>query len=423
MSAPLPNGSQPASVTRLTFEEMSIIQSPFPPGSNGKPIIARVMSRIGSVEDDSRLCLIGKNLHALKSRLWEGIIPVTEQRWQEQGFDQSDNFDLACQCLSAVVAVFEYLNNPPVQAHLRDAFNLIHDHWTELDTELNRLRAEKGQEPVSVAGLWTMYMTAHFEVMTERAHRWVIAHVKALRAPVLQALDERYSITRGRQPPNHLEWKLGDRLHMLAEVTGGADYTILIPMDGYQGYTPAGQTGVASLAQRKKAYGQRVKLVFREVIARNRLHTQDLGYRNADAGPGELPPWESDRLARAQIEAQNQVRREIRGAPIEPIPREPWITSRMEKIENWGKPNKPTQLGLLIYRLTYGQTESDWSQFVKKLEVHISDWGKGQTGSAAIKPHLSLHWLDGKALGIAEDDIAAAKRYARAVPSPENSQS
>jgi hypothetical protein len=50
-------------------------------------------------------------------------------------------------------------------------------------------------------------------------------------------------------------------------------------------------------------------------------------------------------------------------------------------------------------------------EFVKRLEDHISDWGAGQDGSDSIKPYLKLHWLDGKELGLAENDIEAAKQY------------
>jgi hypothetical protein len=65
---------------------------------------------------------------------------------------------------------------------------------------------------------------------------------------------------------------------------------------------------------------------------------------------------------------------------------------------------------MAVYRLTYGQTETEWAAFVKKLDAHVSDWGKGQTGSSAIKPYLKLHWFNGKDLGIPEGDIDAAKK-------------
>lgn len=90
---------------------------------------------------------------------------------------------------------------------------------------------------------------------------------------------------------------------------------------------------------------------------------------------------------------------------------EPWITASLSRIQNASKRNEVEIHGLVVYRLTYGQTETEWMGFVEKLEAHISGWDEGQTGSDAIKPHLRLQWLDGNELGIPEGDIEAAKRY------------
>ena len=112
----------------------------------------------------------------------------------------------------------------------------------------------------------------------------------------------------------------------------------------------------------------------------------------------------------AQIQGQAQLRLETRGPPVEPIPREPWITSSEKMIKASLEKNKDEKFGMAVYRLTYGQTEAEWTAFVKKLDAHVSDWGKGQTGSSAIKPNLKLHWFDGNDLGIPENDIDAAKK-------------
>ncbi|KAJ5994618.1 hypothetical protein N7451_010342, partial [Penicillium sp. IBT 35674x] len=59
---------------------------------------------------------------------------------------------------------------------------------------------------------------------------------------------------------------------------------------------------------------------------------------------------------------------------------EPWIASKLYLIES---AEEKEDSGLAIYRLTYGQTDSEWLEFVQKLEAHISDWGMGQM---AVKP-------------------------------------
>ncbi|KAF4769838.1 hypothetical protein HAV15_011371 [Penicillium sp. str.  len=368
---PLPNGNQP-NIERLSTEEATFIQHDqnFPPDTNGEPIMVSVMARIGSERDSTRLCMV----------------------WQEKGLDRPEHFDFACQHLSAVVAVFQYFNEPTVRLYLRDTFNYIYDHWTELDAVLNKRRAEQDKKPVSVAGLWTKYMTAHFEMMTERAHRWVTVHVNTLRAPLLQALLEYRPPGGDGGPlaqPDAVQWKITDSLHMLTEITANADFTIMIPMNGYKGYwADAPRAGpaalhAANLLTRSKAYHERLRLLTREAISFN------------------APAWRG----------QNKLRKEVRGAPLEPVPREPWIAGCASNMESGKKEGKDEKYGLAVYRLAYGQTESEWTEFVRKVEAHVSDWGKGQTGSSAIKEHLKLHWLDGKELGIPEGDVDASKQH------------
>lgn len=370
-----------------------------------------VMARIGSERDSSRLCLVGKNIQSLKSRLWEGIIPLSDQLWQEKGLDRPEHFDFACQHLSAVVAVFEYLNEPTVRLYLRDTFNYIYDHWTALDTVLNKRRAEQDKNPISVAGLWTRYMTAHFEMMTERAHRWVTVHANTLRAPLLRALLEYRPLGEDSGPlgePDALQWKISDSLHMLTEIIAKADFTIMIPMDGYKGYWAAPPRAgpaalhAANLLARSKAYHERLKLLTREAISRN-----GPAWRGLTLSSGES----YHATCTSQIQGQNKLRKEVRGAPLEPVPREPWIAACASQIESGKKEGKEEKYGLAVYRLTYGQTESEWTEFVCKVEAHVSDWGKGQTGSSSIKEDLKLHWLDGKELGISEGDIDATKEW------------
>ncbi|KAJ5382571.1 hypothetical protein N7517_000482 [Penicillium concentricum] len=408
---PLPNGKQPG-IERLSVEEASFLQPDqnFPPDSNGESMMASVMSRIGSKRDSNRLCLVGKNIQFLKSRLWEGVIPLSEQLWQEKGLDRPEYFDFACQHLTAVVAVFQYLNEPTVRLYLRDTFNYIYDHWTALDTVLNKLREEQGKKRVSVAALWTCYMAAHFEMMTERAHRWVTVHVNTLRAPLMRALLE-YRRPGGEtlgDEPDAIQWKIGDSLHMLTEIMGNADFTIMIPMNGYKGYFAdpprAGPAALhaANLLARSKAYHERLKLLTREALSRNAAE-----FRGLNPTSGQM--YHSTSLS--QIQGQNKLRKEVRGAPLEPVPREPWIAATASNIEFEKKKGKEEKYGLAVYRLTYGQTESEWTEFVRKVEAHVSDWGKGQTGSSSIKEHLKLRWLDGKGLGIAEGDVDAAKEW------------
>lgn len=410
---PLPTGTRPSSITSLTEEEFAFMQGNHPASSSveTESVIHHIMVHIGSNEDAGRLCGIGKNIHSLKSRLWEGITPLSDQRWQEKGLHLPENLGQACQHLSAVVAVFEYLNVKQVRDNLRVTFNLVHDLLEAIDPVLNERRTEIGEEHVSVANLWTIFMTAHLEVVTQRAHKWVTQHIDALRAPIMQDLLNHQSSKEGTGEPDEMQWKFCNALHLLLEISVRADYMITMPMEGWKGYAaPENGNGppemyVADATKRGKAYAERVKLLSHEISFDKLMK---------DISSGDIPKLTSGESyhesAMEQIVAQTQMRSELRGESIDSILQEPWITSRLCSIQSTVEYDLPKDYGLAIYRLTYGQSESEWSEFVQNMEKHIANWGTGQTGSDAIKPYLKLHWIDGKELGFAEGDIEAAKR-------------
>ena len=67
----------------------------------------------------------------MKSRLWEGIVPMSQNTWRKKGLDDAENFDLAIQYLWTVVDAFSYLNMVPVQPALKDVFNNYHKAWRD----------------------------------------------------------------------------------------------------------------------------------------------------------------------------------------------------------------------------------------------------------------------------------------------------
>lgn len=411
---PLPDGTRPSSIATLPLKELALIQgNERVLGADTKSFFYRVMLYIGSNEDSSRLCGVGKNIQSLKSRLWSGITPLSDQRWKEKGLHLPENFDQACQNLGAVVSVFEYLNVPEVQKNLRDTFNLIYDTWSDLDVVINQRRAETGAEPVSVADLWTLYMSVHLEVITQRAHKWVTQHVDSLRAPFMQDLLAYQGQGQKVFEPDAKQWQLGDALHVLLETSVRADHTIMIPMEGYKGYKASDnkvgppEMHSAQHQERGAAYSQRVKFLSHKI-------PMDRFFEGIAKGEKSRKLTVSEQIYEAtteQVDAQRQIRRELRGRSLDSTFQEPWIISKLDRFKYLENNDLPKDSGIAIYRLTHGQSESEWLEFVKKLEDHISDWGAGQDGSDSIKPYLKLHWLDGKKLGIAQDDIEAAKQY------------
>lgn len=416
----LPDGTQPTAA-HITAEELSLLEGPCPLISTGESILDRVASRIGSEEDSSRLTIVGKNIQSMKTRLWEGIHPMTEERWVEKQLSKPDNFDLACQHLSAVVAVFQYLNEATVRCHLRDTFNLIHNEWTAASEMLNNLRDESSLPRVDLAALWTLYMTTHYKVMTERAHRWVIDHVKELRAPIMAALKDHVPLGEENGDrlgePDAAQWKFTNRLHELLEIAANADYIILMPMDGYNGYVPtqteqSGSKGLFALdwRQRGEAYGEMLKLSSRRTAMQ--LTMEDM-MTNRDLKPRqETSGEEFYRLVWAQVKAQDQIREGMRSASVGPPPQEPWVNEHLnaarfdQEIEEEGR-----EICLAVYRLTYEQTDEEWSEFVKMFEEHSQNWGLGLEESDQLKRFLKFDWIDGRKAGIPAGDLEGAKKY------------
>ncbi|KAL2807844.1 hypothetical protein BJX63DRAFT_57568 [Aspergillus granulosus] len=397
--ADLPNGKR-TSLELMKVTDMELLYSS--PSSDPRPIMARVMDCVSSLGDSDRLCLVGKNIHAIKNRAWAGIIPLSDQQWKAKELDKLENFDIAMQHISAVITAFEYLNTPKVMENMRDTFNRISVHWGEFDQIIHAQGEDR--RGVSVRKLWTEFISAHFQVMTERAHRWVLVHANALRSPLHQQLLAH----RPANPDQYdrVQWWITDRLHILTEIVACADYTVLIPMDGYYGYTPTPvPSGIpprlrsTELVERCYAYKAHLKQLCR--TARVERHIERM-QRGETGREGTAEPMSIARTGLLQIECQNRVRREVRGEPIEPIPREPWIVQELRRREQQDSDKKGC--GFVIYRLTYGQSDADWAVFKRKLDVHMSEWGRGQTGSSALKPHLKLLWRDGKELGIAEGD-------------------
>jgi hypothetical protein len=193
----LPNG-QKTSLPLLSAGEYELMVLPFsewaqaPYNTNTSALIEDIMMRIGSFEDEARLCLVGKNIHSFKNRLWEGLPPLSILSWAEKGLDRPENFNIACEYLSATIAAFEYLNGvPQIRTNLRDTFNLIYGHLQEAETALNARRRMAGGDSatsLSLTALWEEFMRAKYEVMTTTAHSFVVLHATDLQVPFVKGM-------------------------------------------------------------------------------------------------------------------------------------------------------------------------------------------------------------------------------------------
>lgn len=88
------------------------------------------------------------------------------------------NFHIACQHLTSVIAVFEYMNHTAVATNRHDTFNLVWEHWKEPAEANSERRARNDEEPISAADRWSEFIVVHYEMMASLAHHWIISHVE-----------------------------------------------------------------------------------------------------------------------------------------------------------------------------------------------------------------------------------------------------
>ncbi|TLD39607.1 hypothetical protein E2P81_ATG00594 [Venturia nashicola] len=418
----LPGGSVKTTLPLVKEEDITLLLAPYttwaPPPFNNLPnsAITQASIRIGSNEDPDRLVVVEKKIQALKSRLWEGILPMGKEQWRKKGLFKEENFGMACQYLSNVVDVFNYLLQDPVAENLRETFNLIHKEFEDFDRAFDAMKITQGGEFENsrVAGLWSKFVGAHFKVMTTRAHGWVIERVEELRGPILEQIAA-YEPEEFEQY-DEKQWKLTNRLHDLTEMAARADFTILMPMDGYKGFSRllgATEGQSPDLAKRRKYYGEELKSQSRkrtfDAMMKNTLaRDPDAGPKRVSRGLGD--PFDIIESAQEQIEAQDELREEIRKPFIIEKSSPQWIVDLKSQVLEAEK-NPAKEWGFVIYRLTYTQTDEEWSVFKQQFEADAADWGEEVIGAESIKDMATFKWIDGREHLITEGDVSAATKH------------
>ncbi|KAI0098899.1 hypothetical protein GGR51DRAFT_417210 [Nemania sp. FL0031] len=410
---PLPTGEMVSEL--LDEDEWFLITRPYsewaPPPFNaeeGEPI-DKINHIVGSTEEPDRMQIISKELQSTKARLWEGIMPLSARRWREKKLYDPNNFSAACRTLSMAVNVFSYLNHGVVQTALRETFLLIDGVLRTFENALNAKRALEGKPTVEVSKKWHQFISAKYAVMVNRTHGWVMEHVSHMKEQVLEQLDAYVASHESIESTINDElMRLYDMWQDLGEISAQADYTILMPMDGYD--------------ESEKGKGPALpKWNFRTQPLRMAL---DIHQRNSDyharrghlvlkmevdaalANMGNPKASAVDKIIgipRRQEAAQKLVREELRGEPTK-YEKEPW-TVMIRDTEEWG---------FVIYRSCHSCTDGDWDSFRANFDVDQADWGSELVGIEALRERSKLHWLDAKDLGIEDGDIEALKSSFRA---------
>ncbi|KAL4862855.1 hypothetical protein BDV12DRAFT_202673 [Aspergillus spectabilis] len=412
----LPN-SKKTQLPLLPLDEVEFLFRPFsewapaPYSANTSAAFTGIMMRIGSHEDDARLCIVGKNIHSFKSRLWEGLPPLSATRWAEKSLDQPENFDIACEYLTAAIAAFEYLGIPQVRSNLRDTFNLISGHLQEAEGALNARRIAQGQsrKPISLSALWEEYMRAKYEVMTAIAHSFVVLNAVELQIPIVQGISSIPLDDEAAMAPYIERWE------KLTRIVQMADLKIWLPMDGYYGYHAPAKTVAglhnSDLDALKQTYQEAFQHMWYKLLEARIKEQEKKGVDK------QSYTARCERFA-ASVETQDRLRAAIRGSPACPVPRQPWIQEilrrQKENLENTPEGGNRHVFELAVYRTAhYKSSDEHWADIRGKFEAHLSTWGDGVQGSEEVKPLLKLHWFDAKELGLdlGVEHTDAAKRH------------
>ncbi|RGP65874.1 hypothetical protein FLONG3_9006 [Fusarium longipes] len=400
------DGDRKTSLPLLTVQEAGYMNQPFPDWAPA-PFNVQARStnewigiRIGSYEDSARLWPIAKELHAMKSRLWEGIPPVSERRWKELQLDDPRHFKDACQYFVTVIDVFAYLNNPRTKNALRTTYNLIWDHLKVFEQAVNAKRRDEAEdgvyEEVSVTGLWYQYIRAHYDFICEHAHQWVIEHINRIREPIVLEIGSHQPAQRG--PIDGRQQELTDMIHDLAENTSQADYSIFMPTDGYKGdklpsqerlpLTEAHKAGFrenpiswsANINWRACDYTQRVRFLDRKEMYEH-FQREGILFDTANNDPQRLLI-----ICISQIDAQTVARQELRG-PTENVEVDRWM--------DYGRRPQYRLKGFAAFRLCHEHDDKKWAEFKKRFEADIADWGWGKKGIDDVRQACKIHWIDG----------------------------
>ncbi|KAL7934005.1 hypothetical protein V8C35DRAFT_322167 [Trichoderma chlorosporum] len=421
----LSDGSR-SSFPPLSEEVVMMMQKPLamwapPPFDVSHEIpMQQMLLRIGSHEDSERLIPISKELHSMKSRLWEGIMPLSERRWEELKLDSPENFHAACQYICAVTNTFHYLNLAPVKGALRETYNLIWAHLKDFEDAVNAKYRLDGQPEVQVAARWHEFIKAHYNIVSSRSHRWVVNAIDRLRIPILEQLSG-IPPTTGFMPSPQ-EWTLTNKLHDLMENGAQADSAIFLPMDGYEGEGVAAQDDAPPRPDASEPYRREPISFSANTIARKGDYYLRLKYLSRtelwlgqERSGMQIPPGlptgfglmsDMARTAQCQVRAQEQTRLELRGEPVA-IEQEQWVTKANQFICTGNN----FEWGYAAYRFSHDYTDEEWEVFKAIFEADVANWGRGLDGVDTIREKSKIYWRDARDVGIADGDVKALRTH------------
>jgi hypothetical protein len=437
-------GGRP-SFTLLTEEEFGLLNTPYnqwAPAPYNKlsyscmdriePLIMR--QEIKELQNQPHVGFLAR-LRPLKAKLLMGMIPISGDRWTERKMDDPANYRNLFELVKDLTYVFGWYNHEDVHKRTRDAFNWMVDKYVEFERAANLRREQNGvKERLDLAGMWAEYWNDTMSNMSDRTHQWVVDRVDEIQA---RAFAQYQEALKAAGADEVAVGEAGRRYYECVQDLRGIltrlDYTIGVRMTGFKGYNTSNAFKDLPVEQRRDIW---LKMMgaksFKHQIAI--LDAQDKADAEEDANPPSMqerldimkqlkrpahPRFRDTKNLIGHYEEGKRNRDETRqalcGQPKLPT-EEHWITILRERMDFYARNPRdqvinPPGWGFVCYRLTYDQTDEQWAEFCQKFIAEASRSGKWIEGFEDIRGENGFTFVDGRKVGIAEGDVAAARRH------------
>lgn len=364
--------------------------------------------------------------------IWHGGVPISHDRWLERRMDDPANWRILFELTRDILHIFEWFNNDQTQLRMRGAFNHLVETYVEFGSAANLRREQLGvKERLDMAGMCVEFYQTILTTASNRTHQWLVDRLDEVRNRAFVQYEAELKEAGDRQEAVGIAGKkYYECVQALNVMTSQVDYLLSVPMSGFKGYIPSGSALELSLVVRQDIYSKVAKTKswsYHESILEKQKKDPPPPARPSSMvelvkeiqnGPPPAEPSYSDHekfIGHYHESTKNiaEIRKAFRGDPIVPG-EEYWISILKERMEFYlrnGKYRKTHRWGFVCYRLTYDQSDEDWSNFRKKLEADMFKSGKWIEGYDTIADMAGIEYIDGRQHGIGEGDIAAAKKY------------
>lgn len=349
--------------------------------------------------------------------------------------DNPANYRNLFELMKDVIALFRWYNDESVLRYTRESFNWMVEIYVEFGKAANLRRQQQGiEEKLDFAGMWAEYWAATWNTMSDQTHRWIVDRVDEVQSRAFAEYCTALSAAGGDDVAIR---EAGKRYYECVQdlrgLLTGVDYTMGIPMTGFTGYGATDSITDLPLTERQSLYMEMLgstSFVHQAAIlqaqdqaeaeeaARPMSFAQTVDIMSQLTKPAHARFRDTENLIGHYMEGKtnrDETRLALRGE-LKPSSQEYWITILKDRLDFYlenkqGADREAHRWGFVVYRLTYEQTEEEWTTFMDKFHKDVSRSGEWIAGADTIMSRAGLTFIDGRDVGIAEGDIEAAKRH------------